>query len=89
MTAEPTVAECINYLSESHLDRLPLFSATAGHLRRLSTLTAENERLRVALKEAEDFISAEHENLTSGDADSDDVRDVLKTIRAALSGDPK
>lgn len=49
---------------------------------RIGKLVERNEQMVKALREAEDFISAQFENLTAEDAG--DANDVLRTIRAAL-----
>lgn len=58
------------------------------NLEEAPTLRAEVAVLREALNEAEDFISATHENFSNGEVD-DDAGAVLKTIRAALSAKPE
>lgn len=50
---------------------------------------ARIKALTEALKEAEDFISDNHENLTTGDGDTFDAEMTLKLIRAALSPAPE
>ena len=80
----------VNEEADSRLiaDAPKLLSEVRTLSERVAMLEAEVARKDAALREAEDFISNDHENLTNGDLNSNEARAVMRKIRAALSPAP-